>query len=50
MKTLTLALAAMFVAGPLAAQQITGAGATFPFPIYDKWFHEYAATRGVQIN
>ena len=35
---------------PAAAQDLTGAGATFPFPIYDKWFHEYAATRHVQIN
>src|SRR6185369_6063543 len=33
---------AMFVAG-LAAQkvQIQGAGATFPNPIYSKWFSEY---------
>ena len=38
------------LASPAFAQDLTGAGATFPFPIYDKWFHEYAATRGVQIN
>ena len=25
----------------LVAQQITGAGATFPNPIYSKWFSEY---------
>lgn len=37
---LTVALAVGFgaVAG---AQQITGAGATFPYPIYSKWFDEY---------
>jgi phosphate transport system substrate-binding protein len=29
---------------------LTGAGATFPFPIYDKWMHEYAAKTGVKIN
>ena len=29
---------------------LTGAGATFPFPIYDKWFHDYAAATGVKIN
>ncbi len=39
-------------AGSLAlAQNITGAGATFPYPIYSKWFSEYSAAHsGVQIN
>src|SRR5271154_1182053 len=33
------------------AQNITGAGATFPYPIYSKWFTEYSAAHpGVQIN
>jgi phosphate transport system substrate-binding protein len=33
------------------AQELTGAGATFPFPIYSKWFSEYqAAHPGVKIN
>lgn len=33
------------------AQKITGAGATFPYPIYDKWFREYSAAHpGVEIN
>jgi phosphate transport system substrate-binding protein len=33
------------------AQKLTGAGATFPYPIYSKWFAEYsAAHRGVQFN
>jgi phosphate transport system substrate-binding protein len=33
------------------AQKLTGAGATFPNPIYSKWFSEYAAAHpGVQIN
>jgi phosphate transport system substrate-binding protein len=33
------------------AQKINGAGATFPYPIYSKWFSEYsAAHQGVQIN
>lgn len=31
--------------------QITGAGATFPNPIYQKWFSEYAKSHpGVEIN
>jgi phosphate transport system substrate-binding protein len=29
---------------------LTGAGATFPYPIYSKWFAEYAAKTGVKIN
>jgi phosphate transport system substrate-binding protein len=33
------------------AQNLTGAGATFPNPIYSKWFSEYAKVHpGVQIN
>src|SRR5678815_527141 len=29
---------------------LTGAGATFPNPIYTKWFDAYARTTGVRIN
>ena len=29
---------------------LTGAGATFPYPIYSKWFSDYAAKTGVKIN
>lgn len=29
---------------------LTGAGATFPYPIYSKWFSDYAAATGVKIN
>jgi phosphate transport system substrate-binding protein len=29
---------------------LTGAGATFPYPIYSKWFSDYAARTGVKIN
>jgi phosphate transport system substrate-binding protein len=33
------------------AQNINGAGATFPYPIYSKWFNEYAQSHsGVKIN
>src|SRR5262245_54864378 len=36
----------------LAAQAVdlNGAGATFPYPIYSKWFADYAAKTGVRIN
>src|SRR5262245_18721610 len=29
---------------------LTGAGATFPQPVYNKWFDEYAAKNNVKIN
>jgi phosphate transport system substrate-binding protein len=29
---------------------LTGAGATFPYPIYSKWFSDYATETGVKIN
>lgn len=29
---------------------LNGAGATFPYPIYSKWFSDYAKTTGVKIN
>jgi len=33
------------------AQKLTGAGATFPYPIYSKWFTEYSAAHpGVEVN
>src|ERR1700728_4732762 len=46
---LAVAMSAMVCAGH--AQKLNGAGATFPYPIYSKWFSEYSATHpGVQIN
>ena len=32
------------------AQEITGAGASFPAPIYSKWASEYFRTTGVKVN
>src|SRR6478752_4815396 len=46
-------IATAFTVAPLAAQnlQINGAGATFPYPIYSKWFSEYNKVHpNVQIN
>ena len=40
-----------FAAAPVQAQNLTGAGATFPNPIYSRWFSEYAQEHpGVHIN
>jgi len=34
-----------------AAQKINGAGATFPYPIYSKWFSEYQkVNKDVEFN
>ena len=35
---------------PVVAQKLTGAGATFPYPVYTKWFDAYYKETGVQIN
>jgi phosphate transport system substrate-binding protein len=47
---ITIALAALTGAAPAAGQTLTGAGATFPNPIYTKWFDAYNKKTGVQIN
>ncbi len=45
-KALLLALCAICLVftqdGANAQMLINGAGATFPYPLYSKWFHEYA--------
>ncbi len=42
MNRLTVSLAVMIpLASPAAAQSLTGAGATWPTPIYTKWFDAY---------
>jgi phosphate transport system substrate-binding protein len=46
-----MALVASAASITLVAQaQINGAGATFPAPIYSKWFSEYGKLKGVAIN
>jgi phosphate transport system substrate-binding protein len=43
-------MAMLVVASPLMAQGLTGAGATFPYPLYSKWFDAYNKKAGVEIN
>ncbi len=31
-------------------KRLTGAGATFPYPIYSRWMYEYQQNTGVQVN
>ena len=50
-KKIFLAVALAVLLGSAQAQKLTGAGATFPYPIYSKWFSEYSSAHaGVQIN
>jgi phosphate transport system substrate-binding protein len=52
MRKLAWLLLCVVVALPMAAQTtLNGAGATFPYPIYSKWFSEYHKVHSdVQIN
>ena len=45
-----LAVVSLAYAVPASAQDVTGAGATFPAPIYAKWASDYNKVTGVKIN
>lgn len=47
---LLLLVPAVTPAPALAQASLTGAGATFPFPLYSNWFATWAARSGVRIN
>ncbi|MGA2168320.1 MAG: phosphate ABC transporter substrate-binding protein PstS [Terracidiphilus sp.] len=50
-KTLVAVMFLILAVGAAQAQKLTGAGATFPYPIYSKWFSEYSGAHpGVEIN
>ena len=43
--------ASLTIAAPsFAATELTGAGASFPYPIYSKWAESYAVKSGVKLN
>src|SRR4030095_329954 len=52
--SLASTLAALIVAagpvGNVLAQEVTGAGATFPAPLYAKWADAYNKATGVRVN
>jgi phosphate transport system substrate-binding protein len=52
MKRSILVAVGMLAGAGLGAQgvDLTGAGATFPAPIYTKWFDAYSAKTGIKIN
>jgi phosphate transport system substrate-binding protein len=52
-RSIAVALSATALLSAVALSQsvdLTGAGATFPYPIYSKWFSDYAKSTGVKIN
>jgi phosphate transport system substrate-binding protein len=49
-KLVAAALAAYAITGAVQAQQVTGAGATFPAPLYAKWADAYHKATGARIN
>ena len=40
----------LLITGVASAADITGAGATFPYPIYSKWAEAYKAQTGIGLN
>ena len=51
LKNLLMFLALAISFNTFAAQKINGAGATFPYPIYSKWFSEYQKiNKDVEFN
>ena len=43
-------LAALALSSPVHAQEVTGAGASFPAPVYAKWASDYNKATGVKVN
>lgn len=44
------AVLTLLLTGVASAADLTGAGATFPFPIYSKWAEAYKAQTGIGLN
>ncbi len=49
-RTASISLISLAFAGLAGAQEVTGAGATFPAPLYAKWASDYNKATGVRIN
>ena len=47
---LSILAVATLASGAVAADKLSGAGATFPAPLYYDWAHGYAAKTGNQVN
>jgi phosphate transport system substrate-binding protein len=49
-KTAVAGIVSMVVAGTAFAAEITGAGASFPAPVYSKWADAYQKATGNKVN
>jgi phosphate transport system substrate-binding protein len=49
-QTLLAAAISLVVALPAAAQQITGAGSTFVYPVLSSWSDAYSKLKNIQVN
>ena len=49
-RTASISLISLAFASLANAQEVTGAGASFPAPLYSKWAAEYNKASGVRIN
>ena len=49
-KTVITVVTSAIVSSTVFATDITGAGATFPFPVYSKWAEAYKEKSGVGVN
>lgn len=45
-----IALSLAVSSGAWAAVTLNGAGATFPQPIYNKWFYDFSKSTGIRVN
>lgn len=50
MKKLLAIIVSVLAIGSVSATDITGAGATFPYPLYAKWADSYKKETGVGLN
>ena len=50
MKLSTVLVTLLLVTGITHAQTITGAGATFPYPVYSKWSEAYKEKANIELN
>ena len=51
MRNLAMSMALVIgIAATAAAADITGAGATFPYPLYAKWAEAYKSETGIGLN
>ena len=49
-RTLAAGITSLVFTGLAAAQDVTGAGASFPAPLYSKWASEYNKATGARVN